>query len=459
MKRQVQHPLLLICCVFAALLLGGCNSDLDGTTTDDNDNSTSGQFPASDDFTVSLASTTIGITEGQGLVEIPVTLTRDVGHQGDISLTTASATQADDAYLTHRLSDDVLSVGESNTSLQLDLAIGPRPIKPQTRNVLVTATDIFGASSTTQLTLQVQPTSKPDIYLLIGQSNMVGISEDDAKLAGAGQADAPVDTIRQLNVTFNDADNFSSPSDFTDPAMLFNTGNPLTIALDPLHSGLQSDGGKTGTRIGMGLSFAKRALQDTTAEIFLIPAAWSDTGFCKRETNTLPGIGWNATTKAAVQLSGTLLHDRAIARTDIAIAQTDGILRGILWHQGEADSDDAVCAQMYAENLTEMIQSLRTNIAVDARGTAARGANADIPFIAGTMAMGGEQAPFSETKTQVDDAIRNLSNTVSFADFVNNDDLIPPAFPCGGGSCIHFGAEALREMGARYYERLISVLP
>ncbi len=420
------------------------------------------QFPAEIDneqFTVVLGNSTVAITEGQGLVTVPLTLSRAPGFEGVITLDAIGQSAGDELFLTRRFADPTLSDAETTTELQLELAIANRPILPQQRTLIVTATDTNGLSSSAQLDLQVQPTAAPDVYLLIGQSNMVGISEEDARQSLAGEADAPVATIRQLNVTFNDANNFSEAADFTDPAMLFNTGNPLTIALDPLHSGLQSNGSKSGTRIGMGLSFAKRAMSDTTAQIFLVPAAWSDTGFCARETNVLPGIGWNATPKSNRALSGTLLHDRAIARANITLEQTGGILRGILWHQGEADAEDTACAQSYADNLTEMAESLRSNINPDARGPEARGPDADIPFIVGTMSKGGAQVPFSDNKLLVDTVHRNIANALSFADFVNNDDLIPPAFACGGGSCIHFGAEALREMGARYYERLVNVLP
>ncbi|MFK7996655.1 MAG: sialate O-acetylesterase [Granulosicoccus sp.] len=451
MKRSVQSSRRVTCCLLTALLFSGCDSDLDAGVGNTNPGL------GTEKFTLFLDSSEVSITEGADQIEVPVTLSRTQGHQGDITLSATGLNQDDELYLSRRFTDNELDIDEQSTSLQLALAIGPQPIQPHSRNILVTATDESGESNTASLIVQVNPTDKPDIYLLIGQSNMIGISEDNSKQADPGEPDEPVSGIRQLNVTFNDDENFSLASDFTNPEKLFDNSEPLTIALDPLHTGFQSDGSKTGMRIGLGLSFAKRAQQDTNADIYLVPAAWSDTGFCKRDTNRLPGIGWNATQKTNPQLSGTLLHDRAIARADITIAETGGILRGILWHQGEADSENASCAQNYAQNLTELIQSLRTNIAQDARGAGARGPDTDIPFIVGTMAMGGEQTPFSENKLLVDAAHRALPTIVGFTDFVNNDDLIPAAYPCGGGSCVHFGARALREMGGRYYERMISL--
>ena len=496
-----RHAAALVCLVLS-LVLTACNSDVrsdtenaqsandgqtpvTGQTVDTNQASTDNQTDDSstqtddsstqpdesstqpdnnttvspDDFSVSLSSTTVDITEGGGEIELPVSVTRGSGFTDDLTLSVSAASEVDASFLTQSFSDASLDAAEQSSTLQLELAIAPAPIQPQTRTLFITATDSAGQSSSAQLNLQVQPTSASDVYLLIGQSNMVGISEEDAKLSAAGEPDAPVDRIRQLNVTFNDEDNFSVARDFTDPEKLFNNGDPLTVALDPLHSGLEGDGTKSGTRIGMGLSFAKRALQDTTAEIYLVPAAWSDTGFCKRETNPVDGLGWNATEKDNDALSGTLLYDRAVARANAALTQSNGILRGILWHQGEADSDDEDCAIVYGDNLKEMVEALRTNIQADARGSAARGADADVPFIVGTMSKAGGQAPFSDTKLIVDGALRNVGSDIAYADFVNSDDLVLPAFACGGGSCIHFGADALREMGARYYEQLRSVLP
>ena len=414
--------------------------------------------PEASNFTLTISSPVVDITEGQDLLDVPVDVSRNAGFQGNITLSVDVLNETDGEQLTRQFSDSELSNGEQSSNLQLQLATGPKPLMQHSRTLIVSASDNMGNSVTSELTLRIQPTSAPDIYLLLGQSNMVGISEQNARQSEPGGLDEPMEAIQQLNVTFNDGTNFQTPQDFTDRSRLINTGSPLNIALDPLHEGLQSDGTKSGTRIGMGLSFAKRAIADTTTSIFLVPAAWSDTGFCSRGTNILPGLGWNATEKTDPAFSGTLLHDRAITRANIALEETGGVLRGILWHQGEADSDNPTCAEMYEANLIEMVQSLRTNIDVDERGAAARGPDADIPFVLGTMSVAGDQTPFSSSKLLVDAAHRNIMQNLAYANVVNNDDLVPPDFSCGGGTCIHFGADALREMGVRYYERLLSIL-
>ena len=455
------------------LALAGCNSDLRTDTTLDDDGQTdtpsipptgSAGVTSNEKLSLRVGAGQITLEEGASAVSIPVTITRTGTDIGNVQLTAAGSSAADSNLMTAMFTDTSLAADESSSSLSLQLAIDALPIQPQTRTWVVTASMDGAAVLSTQIEVSIEPTTRPDLYLLVGQSNMIGFSEDDSKQSGPGGADAPNDRIKQLNVTGNDDENFSTATDFTDSSSQFSAGMPFSPAVDPLHDGYDSNiNDKSGQRIGPGLSFAKRALTDTTADIYLVPAAWSDTGFCKRATNRLPGIGWNATAKGNSALAGTLLYERAVLRANIALTQTNGVLRAILWHQGEADSESAACAQTYADNLAELATALRTNIDLDARGAVARGPNAELPFIVGTMSMGkdaiSDQTPFSAIKQLVDDAHRNIANLIPLADYVNNDDLVPPAYPCGEGSCVHFGAAAYREMGSRYYDSLIGLLP
>lgn len=472
-SRTRRRSLLLalgLCTVLAA-----CDSDL-RTDTEGADpvTPTTPTTPADPAPTGENSSDLLSLQVGNGAIElqegaptatsIPVSIVRSAGAPANIQLSAQLVDTATAAYTSISFSDDSLAAGETSSTLQMKLAIGARPIQAETRTLVVTASDGNTPLVSTSIDFNISPTALPDVYLLVGQSNMVGFSEDESKLAEPGQLDAPVDRIMQLNVTGNDGEHFSTAADFTDPASNYNQGVPLAPAVDPLHDGFDSTlNGKAGQRIGPGLSFAKRALLDTTADIYLVPAAWSDTGFCKRDTNRVPGIGWNATQKNNAALSGTLLYDRAVQRANITLEETGGILRGILWHQGEADSDDSACAETYADNLAELATALRSNIQTDARGAVARGANADLPFVVGTMSLGsderGDQTPYGEAKQIVDDTLRNVANLIPLSGVVINDDLIPPNYPCGEGSCIHFGAAAQREMGARYYETLVRLLP
>ena len=109
-----------------------------------------------------------------------------------------------------------------------------------------------------------------------------------------------------------------------------------------------------------------------------------------------------------------------------------------------------------------LVNRIRSEANVDARGQDARGDNAAIPFILGTMSRGNDErgnfSVYSPTKQIVDNAHRNLPNNLPFTDLATGDDLIPPDFPCGAGSCIHYGAAAYRELGFRYNQALQRVV-
>lgn len=352
--------------------------------------------------------------------------------------------------LVHRLERGAFDAGGDTVTLHLELGIDIAPIRHEERRFRLRVLD-DGRSADIVLIAGVEPVAADDVYLLIGQSNMEGYSERSAKRDGNGEPDEPIDRIRQLNVQPNSRGVFTQPGAFTDEQR--NLSDPPFIkAEDPLHEprGPQANR-KGGTFVGAGLSFAKSALNRTSRTIYLVPAAWSASGFC---ANGLGDIAWNASRTGEQKLGGTLLVERALKRLAITLRDTGGILRGILWHQGGADSNDATCAARYGENLQRLAERLRREARVDPRGTAARRDDAPIPFIVATQSRGaderGDFSRFSESKRQVDAVHRTIADRMPWADHVNNDDLVPPAWPCGQSSCVHFGAEALREQGRRF---------
>ena len=422
--------------------------------------------PTTGAFSLRLPDAPIALVEGGASVEIAVAVTRGGTHSAPVTLRAIEDGVTADGLL-WTFADERLEGGRERHDGERGAA---DRAAPEARRDPPAARgrhrrhgrDRRAPSSPSRRRRPIAPTSN----LLAGQSNMVGSTLDGARRADPGEADAPDPRIFQLDVTINDLQRFPAPSAYTDVARIAAPDERIVQALDPLHD-IRDRGKdtKSGETIGLGLSFAKAALADTSADIVLVPAAWSDTGFCLRATSRFEGAtGWNAARPAGTSFAGTLLHDRAIARTNLAIEETGGILRGILWHQGEADSDDITCALAYDENLRDMVASLRTNIDPDARGPLARGPLADIPFVLGTMSKGdddredGQLAPggvFPEPKSIVDGVHRNVASVVPLSAVVNADDLVPSTgFPCGQGFCIHFGAAALRELGVRYHARL-----
>jgi len=438
----------------ASFLLHGCSSG--GSEGSEN-------TPLADSLTFDLVATNAGsvtVVEGaSGGANIPIQLNRFSDDTNPIFLSARGANSADNRQVRVAFSADTLEGGNNQTELSVWVGIDALPIQPHQRTIVVSATDGQNTDEV-ELNIDVQPTSAPDIYLLVGQSNMIGFSGDGTKLAGPGQPDEPNERIKQLHVTYNDENNqFTDESAFR--SVQRNIVSPAIItAEDPLHEPLNpSTNRKDNNYIGLGISFAKAALNDTTADVVLVPAAWSGSAFC--ENNGGPMGQWNADQTNDPSLGNTWLFDRAITRTNAAIDRTGGVLRGILWHQGESDANES-CSVSYLANLERMAQQFRLRIKPDVRGGEFRRADAPIPFISGTMSRGFDEredlSVYSDSKQLIDDIHRLLPQQLPFVGTSVHDDLVGPQWPCGNTSCIHFGAEALRTIGNRYYEQLRSVM-
>ena len=483
-KQLFASRLLNSSLICAVLLLASCGGGDRDTVTSNPGNSADslGVTTTSEDFGANglpafrLRTNNNGfnLIEGESIT-VPVSIDRVNGHQENVNLT-LSQPGAPDELLAMSLDRLTLQAGETQALLNATFRHGRQRALEQQRSIVINADDGLSSAQITML-LNIRPTTLPDVYLLAGQSNMVGFSEFQAKDINPGGIDEPNPQIQQLNVTANDYVTFDSVTQFGNPQA--QTGFPqFVIAEDPLHTSKDpSLSSKVGTMVGMGLTFAKRALiNDGTHRIILVPAAWSSTGFCDTG-EFLSGfgdapdyveegeLGWNPFEQTDSVFGGTTLFNRAVLRANLAIQNSSGILRGILWHQGESDGDNADCAATYAENLATLASELRTRIIPDARGAEARGANSDVPFIAGTMSRGndfrGDFSEFSESKQIVDSVHRTIGaqGVIPHYGVAILDDIIPANnFPCGEGSCVHFGSEAYREIGNRYYQTLESVL-
>ena len=444
--------ILCIACVFISACGGSSGGD-DGV----GDGGGEDEIINASDFSLRSLPTNMQLIEGdsQGL-DIPLDLTRSDGHTADISLSIEGITEQDSAFVSTAFSNDSLSSANNQTSVNLRLEIGVLPILPQQRNFRIIATD--GTQSDTHtITVNVEPTESDDVYLLIGQSNMVGFGGDGQKDASAGGADEANERILQFNVSPNgEFDVFLTPDDYTSVDQNFRAPR-MTKAIDPLHVPVDEFTlDKAEDYIGLGLSFAKQALPSTSRNIILVPAAWSGTSFC--DTSIAPAH-WNALPTDAANHGNTLMFDRALTRVNHALEFSGGVLRGILWHQGESDAN-IECAGRYGVNLQILAEQLRSQIIPDQRGTVARKPYSNLPFVVGTMSRGvddrGDFSEYSDEKNIVDQVHRTISSRVLHSAVSIHDDLIPEnGYPCGNTSCIHFGTLALREAGRRYYQALV----
>lgn len=436
--------------VLASAFVNACNSGSGSSGNGDDGSAGDGSFE------IRLGAVGALVEGAESPLFIPVELDRIDGFDGAVDVRLEGQTGADTNNLIARYTNTPITAGGESGGVLLNLAIGDLPLLPHTRSLVVIAST-GETEARIPIDITVEPVDAPDVYLLVGQSNMTGSPLPGTRDAGPGGADESNPRVLQLNVSGNDPFGlFADAASFTDIAD--NVAFPaIVVAEDPLHIPRGPEGpdgaAKPEDFIGLGLSFGKLAAMDTTRDVVLVPAAWGGSAFCDNPGGPLGQ--WNADAGTADGLGNTLLFDRALTRVNAALAETGGILRGILWHQGESDANE-VCAPLYQENLTRLIGAMRSRIASDARGPELRRADANIPFVVGTLSRGDDVADFSAAKEQVDQTLRNMPNVVNNVGLSIHDDLVPPAFPCGTDGCIHFGAEALREMGRRYYQALRS---
>lgn len=241
-----------------------------------------------------------------------------------------------------------------------------------------------------------QGSSQPDVerasfhlYLLAGQSNMAGrgaVTEQDKK---------------------------AHPRVF-----VLNRQNRWAPAVAPLHFDKPAMVG-----VGPGLTFGKLLAEaDPNVTIGLIPCAVGGS----------PISTWKP--HAYYKPVNVYPYDDAIARCRIATQR--GTLKGILWHQGESDSN-ATDGPLYARRLTETISQFRHDLKAP-----------NLLFVAGTF-VDAYVARVAESRLVID-AIKTVAKAdnnvlwISAAGLVSKDDLV------------HFNAEGARELGRRYAEAVIT---
>jgi hypothetical protein len=190
-------------------------------------------------------------------------------------------------------------------------------------------------------------------------------------------------------------------------------------AVDPLHFD------KAAAGVGLGKTFGEVVAEARPGvTVGLIPCA---VGGSPIET-WAPGVTDEATR--------TRPWDDLLKRARQALAV--GTLKGILWHQGEADARPDR-AGFYEARLHGLIGRLRT--ALDAP---------EVPFIAGQMGR-WEERPWTPEHAVVDGVHRALPQSVARAGFVSAEGLHHK------GDGVHFDAASYRELGRRYAKAFLEM--
>lgn len=237
--------------------------------------------------------------------------------------------------------------------------------------------------------------SAQDIYLLIGQSNMAGRApyveaEDLNRL--------PRDQVFILN----DQDAFVSIG----PYPFINHYSTIR---------------KSAAQIGPGVSFAEAMLEARPNEpVYLISNARGGTSIKE----------W---------VKGTEYYNEAVRRT--RIAQTQGTLRGILWHQGETDYRQIrsqptpetrhAAMEAYFDLLHQFIADLRADLN-----------EPTVPFIAGQV---------NRSFTGFNERVLQLPADVPYSAVVSTEGLETMDES-------HFDRDAMEKLGRRYADALLKML-
>lgn len=235
------------------------------------------------------------------------------------------------------------------------------------------------------------PKERLHLFLLAGQSNM----------AGRGM-------VAEL----------AEPDRAADPRVLaLGRDGEWRVATDPIHWD------KSAAGVGVGKFFGRLVADASPGVVVgLIPSACGGSPISVWE----PGIYFDQTKSTP--------WDDAIARARRAMK--DGTLKGILWHQGEGDSNPKN-APLYAGRLEELITRFRTELNAP-----------ELPFIIGQLGIFPER-PWSVRRAEVDQAQREVAAKMSHVYFVTAEELTSK-------DNLHFDTASLKILAGRYAEAYLN---
>jgi len=229
-----------------------------------------------------------------------------------------------------------------------------------------------------------QPDPNFELYILAGQSNMAGRGyiTDEYKTAG------------------------------NDRVFMLTKDGKWVQAKHPLHFDKPTAG------VGPGLAFGiEMAKANPKVKIGLIPTAVGGSPI----ESWLPG--------ALDRATNTHPYDDAVER--IKLAMQSGVIKGIIWHQGESNSNRPDQVKKYLEQLKELIGRFR-----------ALAGNPNLPFVAGEL---GRYRPFGN----INEEINKLPSVVPYTAIATTENLVHR------GDTLHFDGPSADELGRRYAAKML----
>ncbi|PRD48112.1 sialate O-acetylesterase [Sphingobacterium haloxyli] len=230
-----------------------------------------------------------------------------------------------------------------------------------------------------------QQDKEKHIYILMGQSNM----------AGRGKVTGQYAKQQHSRVK-----------------MLDQSGKWI-VARHPVHFDKPKVAG-VGPGLAFGIAMAKA---NPHATIGLVPCAVGGTPIAKWEPGAYD--------------SATETHPYDDAEQRIRKAMETGTVKGILWHQGEGDSNEE-SAKVYLSNLQKLIYRVRKLVG-----------DPELPFVAGQLAR------YRDNYQLVNSELGKLEGTVSNTAIVSSEGL----WHKGDGT--HFDSPSASELGRRFAQGML----
>jgi hypothetical protein len=259
---------------------------------------------------------------------------------------------------------------------------------PMTLLILATTADSQEAAAR-----YAGPKEKLHVYILAGQSNMSGRADVEA---------ADREIPENLYLLDGNGDWVPATHPFIQYTNVPNSADETVLKAK----------GKIG--LNLGLAFARR-----------MSAAYPDAAI-GLVVNSKGGSAIESWMKGAKGSN----YDRTMDR--IRPIRNSGIVKGILWHQGEANLD---LGDKYLDSLATVIDQFRKDLADQA-----------LPFVAGQI------APLAKDKEKIDAlnrALLELPKRTPHTRVVRADDL--------SGKDIHFDSAETRKLGQRYAEEMLKL--
>ena len=238
------------------------------------------------------------------------------------------------------------------------------------------------------------PEEKLHIYVLVGQSNMSGRAKVE-------------DQDRELPRNLFLLDRTGQWVEATHPFVQYTN---VPNAEDQRVSEAAGESG-----LNLGLAFARKKLEaNPDVAIGLI-------------VNSQGGSSIESWKKGGA----TSNYDKTMDR--IRPALNTGVIKGVLWHHGEADHE---LGEKYLEPLAGVIAQFRQDLG-----------DPTLPFVAGQIA---PRTRGQETIEAFNQALLRLPATVPRTAVVRTEDLT--------GNDLHFNSEETRLLGERYAEQMLKLL-